>query len=49
MNNADRIRQMTDEELAEWVVEEGRYFGEEYEGYASLLEWLKQEAEDAID
>lgn len=45
--NADRIRAMTDEELAEFIVEIelqadclGGTFGEEY-----WVEWLKQEAE----
>ena len=46
VTNADRIRAMTDEELAEWVVNVGRTFGEEYEGYASLLDWLKQEVSE---
>lgn len=27
--NSDRIRAMTDEELAEWVTTKGRTFGEE--------------------
>ena len=31
------------EELARWVVDEGRKFGEEYEGYMSLLDWLNEE------
>jgi hypothetical protein len=44
--NADIIRAMTDEELAEWVTSEGRYFGEEYEGYMSCLDWLKEEVQD---
>lgn len=41
MTNADRIRSMSDEELAEWVTTVGRTFGEEYEGYMSVLDWLK--------
>jgi hypothetical protein len=45
--NADIIRAMSDEELARWVVDEGRYFGEEYEGYMSLLDWLQEEVQDA--
>ena len=43
--NADKIRAMTDEELAEWVTTKGRTFGEEYEGYMSLLDWLKSPVE----
>ena len=46
LTNADRIRQMSDEELAEWVTTVGRTFGEEYEGYMSLLDWLKAEASE---
>lgn len=38
--NADRIRSMTDEELAEWLIMNGD--GSDYETW---LEWLKQEAE----
>ncbi len=45
--NADRIRQMTDEELAKWTTTIGRTFGEEYEGYMSCLEWLKEEVDDS--
>lgn len=41
--NADRIRSMTDEELAEFISDKARTFGEEYEGYMSALDWLKQE------
>lgn len=37
--NADRIRQMSDEELADWLVMNGN--GEDYKGW---LEWLKEEA-----
>ena len=43
--NADSIRAMTDEELAEWVTTVGRTFGEEYEGYMSALDWLKSPVE----
>ena len=43
--NADKIRAMTDEELAEFISGKARTFGEEYEGYMSALDWLKQEAE----
>ena len=41
--NADRIRSMSDEELAEFISGKARTFGEEYEGYMSALDWLKQE------
>lgn len=42
--NADRIRAMSDEELAKFISGKARTFGEEYEGYMSALDWLKQEA-----
>ena len=45
MTNADKIRSMTDEELAEWI-NNSWTFGTEWEGYASLLDWLKQEVEE---
>ena len=41
--NGDRIRSMTDEELAEFISGKARTFGEEYEGYMSALDWLKEE------
>ena len=47
MTNADRIRAMTDEELADWVwgVETaGRAYGPR--GKQSWLDWLKREAKD---
>ena len=44
-SNADRIRSMSDEELAEWTTTVGRTFGEEYEGYMSVLDWLKSPVE----
>jgi hypothetical protein len=43
--NADRIRSMTDEELAEFISGKARTFGEEYEGYMSALDWLEQVGE----
>ena len=43
--NADRIRSMTDEELAKFISGKARTFGEEYEGYMSALDWLRQEGE----
>ena len=43
--NADRIRNMPDEELAEFLVGFKNTFGEEYEGQGSCLDWLQSEAE----
>lgn len=43
--NADRIRNMSDEELAEFFVTFKNTFGEECEGEASCIEWLQSEAE----
>lgn len=43
--NADRIRDMGDEELAEFLVGFKNTFGEEYEGEVSCMEWLQSEAE----
>lgn len=44
--NADRIRSMTDEELAEFLITGFvNTFGEEYEGEQSCLGWLQSEAE----
>lgn len=43
--NADRIRNMPDEELAEFLIAFNNTFGEEYEGEASCMEWLQSEAE----
>lgn len=43
---ADRIRAMTDEELAEFISGKARTFGEEYEGYMSALDWLKEEVSE---
>ena len=44
--NADRIRSMTDEELAEWIVHktEGNGFDGYEESVKAWLDWLKQEA-----
>lgn len=41
--NADRIRNMSDEELAEFLVGFKNTFGEEYEGEASCMDWLQSE------
>ncbi|MBO4543563.1 MAG: hypothetical protein J5725_10335 [Bacteroidales bacterium] len=45
LTNADKIRTMTDGELAEWI-NNSWTFGREWEGYDSLLDWLKQEVQD---
>lgn len=42
---ANRIRNMSDEELAEFLVRFKNTFGEEYEGQVSCLDWLKSEEE----
>lgn len=41
----DKIRSMSDEELAEFLVNFKNTFGKEYEGKMSCLEWLQSEAE----
>lgn len=53
MTNADRIRQMTDEELAEWLDNEaGCNMCRKHptqcdvDCYSGYLEWLKQECEE---
>ena len=43
--NADRIRNMSDEELAEFLITFKNTFGEEYEGQGSCLDWLQSEEE----
>lgn len=43
--NADMIRNMSDEELAEFLVTFKNTFGEEYEGETSCMDWLQSEAE----
>lgn len=43
--NADRIRNMSDEELVEFLITFKNTFGEEYEGEASCMDWLQSEAE----
>ena len=46
LTNADRIRAMTDEELADWLVEVAGWLPM-YESKAHpILKWLKQEAEE---
>lgn len=44
--NADRIRSMTDEELAKFLTTFNNTFGEEYEGESSCLDWLSAESEE---
>lgn len=44
--NADRIRNMSDEELAEFLITFKNTFGEEYEGEASCMDWLQSEAKE---
>lgn len=43
--NADRIRNMSDEKLAEFLITFKNTFGEEYEGEISCMNWLQSEAE----
>lgn len=45
-SNADRIRNMSDEELARYLTTFKNTFGEEYEGMMSCLEWLEQPVEE---
>lgn len=45
LNNANKIRSMSDEELSEFLVRFKNTFGEEYEGEQSCLDWLQTEAE----
>lgn len=54
LNNADRIRAMSDEELAEWLTaleikaySRVGYFGNEERFKAQYVEWLKSPAEEA--
>ena len=58
MTNADRIRSMTDEEMAEWLAVEvccyyGRGFGKPYSTYANCIKrcynWLKQEVQEVTE
>lgn len=51
MTNADSIRVMTDEELAEWIVHktEGNGFDGYEEVVSAWLDWLKQEVDNATD
>ena len=42
--NADKIKSMSDKELAEFLITFKNTFGEEYEGEASCMGWLQSEA-----
>lgn len=44
--NADRLRNMSDEELVGFLITFKNTFGEEYEGEASCMEWLQSEAKE---
>lgn len=46
ITNADEIRSMTDEELADFIINFDNRFGEEYEGEQSCLAWLQKESEE---
>ena len=47
LTNADRVRAMSDEELAAWVINEAPKIGFRYtSSEAGLLKWLKQLAEE---
>ena len=47
LTNADRVRAMSDEELAAWAINEAPKIGFRYtSSKAGLLEWLKQSAEE---
>ena len=47
LTNADRVRAMSDEELAAWAINEAPKIGFRYtSSEAGLLEWLKQSAEE---
>ena len=46
MNRADEISSMTDEELADFIINFENRFGEEYEGEQSCLSWLQKESEE---
>lgn len=47
LTNADRVRTMSDEELAAWAINEAPKIGFRYtSSETGLLKWLKQPAED---
>ena len=43
---ADVIRSLSDEELANFLINFKNTFGEEYEGKMSCLDWLQSQTED---
>lgn len=45
ISNSDHIRSMSDEDLAEFLVNFKNTYGDEYEGEMSCLDWLQSEAE----
>lgn len=45
-NNGNRIRKMTDEQLAQFLCNFKNTFGEEYEGEQSCLDWLRAKNDD---
>lgn len=47
--NADRIRSMTDEELAEWLTNMTDYFGEDEELYKSIYNLDTEKLEEIHD
>ena len=47
LTNADRVRAMSDEELAAWAINEAPKIGFRYtSSETGLLKWLQQPAED---
>lgn len=48
ITNYDLLIRKTPEEMAEFISGKARTFGEEYEGYMSALDWLKEEASDGL-
>ena len=47
LTNADRVRDMSDEELAAWAINEAPKIGFRYtSSETGLLKWLKQPAEE---
>lgn len=46
--NADRIRQMTDDELAEWIVDQvrGKYIYGYGDPIQAMVDWLRKEANE---
>ena len=45
--NADRIRRMSDEELADWAINKAQSIGKNYtDSRLGLLDWLQQPAEE---